>query len=137
MPLTLTVPAAEGNPHLVRHAAAVLTMQAPTIPRDLSFETHVRPDGRICWPNIVSYRLPGGEMRDVPPTPESDPDSIAPPKHAVMQRKDDSKPRSVPYDLVIYDLAAYEELARAGWLYHPAHTGAASTVIDNRRAPGA
>lgn len=115
----------EARRHRERHAAAVLTMQPPTIPRDVSFDTHIRPDGRTCWPLIVQYRLASGELVDLPPTKDSHPD------HA--RYRQEGPLASLPYKLVIHDLDAYHELARSGLLYSDAHVGGSAVVTENRR----
>lgn len=119
--------------HEQRHAAAMRTVKPHQPVAAALLEPKLYESGRIGWPWILEYRLPDGTLLPCPPTKTSHPDKSPPPKHAVMQREDKTGGRSVPYDLVIHDRAAYEELARTGLLYSDAHAGGHATVTDNRR----
>lgn len=123
----------KANAHLTRHADAVRTMQRHQPVAAAALVPTSYPDGRVGWPHIVGYRLADGSLLPYPPTKLSHPDKSPPPKHAVMQRDDKTGGRSVPFETVIYDKAAYDELPRTGQLYGDAHAGGEATITDNRR----
>ena len=88
-------------------------------------------DGRQGAPGVVEYEMVEG--------PNIGRRYAVPPRLA--QERDDGGSawhRRLPgqggfaYRVVVYDRAAYEALARSGWLYGEAHAGARAPVIDNR-----
>ena len=88
-------------------------------------------DGRTGAPGVVEYEMVEG--------PRIGRRYAVPPRLA--QERDDggsARHRRAPgqggfaYRVVVYDQAAYEALARSGWLYGEAHAGPQEPVIDNR-----
>lgn len=104
--------------------------------------------GRISFPGVVEYRVRGrfgAETLPYPPTATSHP---APTRPVPLSSFTTAKmialgeikplPSSLPFQIVVLDLAAYNRLAASGLLYDPRHSGSRpAPAIDNRPAPGA
>lgn len=131
--------------HAARFAAAVATISSKPWAGKLAMVLHA--DGRRSWPQVVRYRVKRwspaaglyvpAELVDLPPTAETHPDEFA--AEAARASNKPVRPTSLPYEVNVLNLAAYEWLAARGWLLHghlypPADAPAA---IDNRTAPGA
>ena len=114
----------------------------------VEFRGTLSDDGRIAYPEVVTYKLVAGPEKGTelwcPPTvlTHPDPASAEPPPlssaAAAKERADwEGKPRATyGYVEIIHDAVAYQVLRAEGLLHHRSHTGVEHRVVDNRNAPG-
>lgn len=94
-----------------------VTSLRPTIPAPT-----VLPDGRIGWPTVFEYKIHDGVRGDYvsPCPPRLQVDSERWPNPTPAPRE----PCTWPFEVIVYDLPAYDALTASGLLADPRHRGA-------------
>lgn len=85
----------------------------------------VYPDGRIGWPDVFLYRWVNGHLRPVPPRLHVD--SERHPKPRSLNTAGGLDVATIPYEIIVYDLPAFEALSASGRLRDPLHLGTPAT----------
>ncbi len=133
--------------HAARFAASVATLQADQAPAP-RLRARLHADGRVSFPDVVRYQpkawdatlgtyVPAGPLLPLPPDAHSHPDDHAQDEAARVGKG--GLPVSVPYTVVVLDLATHDTLKARGLLDigHRIAPSVTPLAVDRRPAPGA